>query len=182
MMPATVQDARDLMIASVLSDDPVLFIDDRWLYDDIDELAPIELLDLNTQGPKVIREGSDCTLVGASFSTKLCLLAANELSNSGISCEVVDLRVINPLNYDEVVKSVLKTGRLCVADGGWTNCGLAGEVIAGVIERIDIRSLKSSPKRLTTVDAPAPTSRPLEEAYYVKPEDIVAAVKTMLEL
>ena len=176
VMPATAQDARDLLIASVLCDDPVIYIDDRWLYEVEQDMLPVVEKDLCMEGPQVLRAGTDCTLVGASFSTELCLRAAGALADEGIECEVVDLRVINPLRYDEIIHSVRKTGRLCVVDGGGKTCGLAGEIIAGVTECIEPAAMKASPARVTLPAAPAPTSRALENIYYTKPEDIVQAV------
>ena len=176
VMPATPQDARDLLIASVLCDDPVLYIDDRWLYEVEQDVLPVVEKDLKKEGAQILREGSDCTLVGAGYSTELCLRASDTLLSKGISCEVVDLRVINPLNYDVVLDSVRKTGYLCAVDGGWRTCGLAGEVIAGVTERIEPTEFRASPIRITLPDAPAPTSRVLENIFYSKPEDIVEKV------
>ena len=89
---------------------------------------------------------------------------------------MVDLRVINPLRHDEIARSVRKTGRLCAVDGGWRTCGLAGEIIAGVVERVDPAVMKAAPVRLTLPDAPAPTSKALENIYYTRPDDIVQAV------
>ncbi|MCG3117554.1 MAG: alpha-ketoacid dehydrogenase subunit beta [Candidatus Manganitrophus sp. SA1] len=176
VMPSTPEDARDLLIASVLSNDPVLYIDDRWLYGIEQEVSSIVEKDLSTEGPKVIREGTDCTLVGNSYSTQLCLEAAKSLDLQGVSCEVIDLRVVSPLIYDEIIASVEKTKRLCVVDGGWSTCGLAGEIIAGVSERTRPSLLEAAPIRLTLPNAPAPTSAPLESTYYFKSADIVAAV------
>jgi pyruvate/2-oxoglutarate/acetoin dehydrogenase E1 component len=176
VMPATPEDARDLLIASVLSNDPVLYIDDRWLYDVEQEVPPIVEKDLCMQFPLVARQGVDCTLVGSGYTTQLCLSAADTLGAQGVSCEVVDLRVLNPLRFDSIVESVRKTGRLVVVDGGWRTCGVAGEVIAGVVERIEPTTLKCAPMRLTLPDAPAPTSKVLEDAYYLKPDDVVQAV------
>ncbi len=181
VMPATPQDARDLLISSVLSNDPVVYIDDRWLYDVEQDLPPIVEKDLRSEFPKVLRVGSDCTLVGSSYSTHLCLQAARNLEEKGVSCEVIDLRVINPLIFDEIAASVTKTRRLCVADGGWNTCGLAGEVIAGVIERTGPASLYSAPIRLTLPNAPAPASGPLETVYYLQSKDIVTAVLRLVE-
>ncbi len=181
VMPATPLDARDLLIASILCDDPVLYIDDRWLYDIEQEFTPIVELDLKTQTPQVLRSGTDCTLVASSFSTQLCLEAAQQLATQGIDCEVIDLRVINPIDYSAIIASVQKTGRLCAVDGGWKTCGLAGEIIAGVTESIAPSVLKSSPKRLTLPDAPAPTSKVLEEMYYLKSDDIAIAVSKMMK-
>ena len=99
VMPATVSDARDLLIAAVLSDDPVLYVDDRWLYDDRAALGPAAPVDMRTVGPKVLREGKDVTLVGAGWTTKLALEASLLLEKEGISAEVIDLRMINPIDH-----------------------------------------------------------------------------------
>jgi len=180
VMPATVADARDLLIASVLCDDPVLYIDDRWLYELEDELPPIQEISLEEQGSVVRRVGSDITLAGAGYSLEQCMLAAEAVEKEGISCEVVDLRVLNPIDCTAVNDSVLKTGHLCAVDGGWKNCGLAGEVLANVVENVEPRFMKSTPVRLTLPDAPAPTSRPLEEAYYTNVDEIVSVVKSKI--
>ncbi|TAK42803.1 MAG: alpha-ketoacid dehydrogenase subunit beta [Betaproteobacteria bacterium] len=166
VMPATVADARDLLIASVLSPDPVVYIDDRWLYDQTDDLPPIVELDLADVRPKVLREGDDLTLASAGHSTRIALDAAIRLAEQDVRAEVVDLRVLNPMNLDVVIESVRRTGRLLAVDGGWRTCGLAGEVIARVSEAIAPREWRAAPKRLTLPDAPAPTSRVLESIYY----------------
>jgi pyruvate/2-oxoglutarate/acetoin dehydrogenase E1 component len=180
VMPSSANDARDLLIASVLADDPVLYIDDRWLYDNTEECREIDLTPLHQQFPKVVKQGSDITLVSSSYTTKLCSIAAEKLLDFGISAEVIDLRVINPIEYEPIISSVKKTQRLCVVDGCWTNCGLAGEIIAGVSERIEIGVLKIKPKRITLTDTPAPTSKVLEDTYYIKVENIVNYVKSIL--
>lgn len=180
VMPATAIDARNLLIASVLSDDPVLYIDDRWLYSVESPDEPIIEVDLASQIPQVLRTGSDCTLVGSGYSTQLCLEAAEELSANGIECEVVDLRVLNPIAYTPIVESVRKTGRLCAVDGSWRTCGLAGEILAGVIEEIEPGVLKATPRRITLPDAPAPTSKALEDIYYTQPSQISSVVMKMV--
>lgn len=180
VMPSTPTDARDLLIASVLGNDPVVFIDDRWLYSLEEELPPIRELRLTEQMPAVRVAGTDVTMVACSYSSHLCRLAALELKGHGISAEVIDLRIINPLHCAAVVASVRKTGRLLAVDGDWSTCGLAGEVIARVAETIPPSAFKASPRRLTLPDAPAPTSKPLEQAYYFQSADIAAAALKLL--
>lgn len=180
VMPATPRDARDLLIAAVLCDDPVLYIDDRWLYGWEDELPPIVESRLEREGPRILRPGNDLTLVGAGYSTRLCLQAAEALSKDGINVEVVDIRVLNPLDAESIIASAARTGRLLVVDGGWRTCGIAGEIIARVCEGVSPGSLKRPPRRLTLPDAPAPTSAPLERAYYFGVGEIVAAAKELL--
>jgi len=172
VMPATVSDARDLLVAAVLCDDPVMYIDDRWLYELEDDLAPITELDLATQGPRCLAAGSDITIVGAGYSTQLAMKARQALGGQSVSAEVIDLRVLNPFEPKAIIASVQKTGRLLVVDGGCRNAGFAGEVIASVAERVDPSSLRKPPRRLTLPDAPAPTSRVLERLYYPTADDV----------
>jgi len=180
VMPATPMDARDLLISSVLCDDPVLYIDDRWLYDLTEEETDVVETPLQEIGPIRRKEGDDITIVACSHSVKLAIQAAQTLSKEGINCDVIDLRVINPLDIDLVCDSVKKTGRLLAVDGDWTNCGLAGEIIAGVSEDSAFRSLKCPPARVTLVDAPAPTSGPLEKIYYPTFEKVVTVAKKLV--
>ena len=180
VMPATVSDARDLLIASVLSDDPVLYIDDRWLYSLSDELPAAQDVSINAVAPLVALGGNDITIVGAGFSTKLALDAAEDLLGCGISAEVVDLRVINPLDTSLVVESVKKTGKLLVVDGGLETCCLAGEVIASVVERAGIDALKSAPGRITLPSSPAPTAKVLEDVYYPTRQKVVEMAKKVI--
>lgn len=177
VMPATPADARDLLIASVLSDQPALYIDNRWLYEREAELPPSRDVDLDKQGPQILRAGEDITLVGSGYATWLCEQAADILAADGIDCEVIDLRVLNPFDGAEIAHSVERTGRLVAVDDGWSTCGLSAEIIASAAERVSPDAYKSRPSRITLPDAPAPTSRVLEEAYYPTVETVVEAVR-----
>lgn len=180
VMPATVADARDLLISAVLSDGPALYLDDRWLYDEAAVLGPVEELKIQELGPRILREGSDLTLCAAGFSVKLCLLAANALAEDGHSVEVIDLRIVNPLRREPIVRSVARTGRLIAVDGGWLTCGLAGEIIASACEGTSPSQWKSAPRRVTLPDAPAPTSRALEERYYPEVSDLIKLARSVI--
>ena len=180
VMPASVQDARDLLISSVLCDDPVLYIDDRWLYERRAELNPITERPLGGEGPKLVRSGSHVTLVGAGYSAYLCEQAADALAAEGVQAAVVDVRVLNPLDPRVILESVATTGRLCVVDGSWRTAGFAGEIVALATESLDPGIWLAAPRRVTLPDAPAPTSRPLEDAYYPKVREVVEAVKAMV--
>ncbi len=180
VMPATPRDARDLLIASVLCDQPVLYIDNRWLYERECDDSEIVELRLEDERPRVLRPGADVTLVGSGYATWLCEQAAEILSDRGIDAEIVDLRVLNPLDIAPVTASAAKTGRLFVADDGWRNCGMAGEIIAATMERLEPAVFKSRPARLTLPDAPAPTSKPLEAAYYPTAGNVADAVVEMM--
>jgi pyruvate dehydrogenase E1 component beta subunit len=180
VMPSTPADARDLLVASVLCDDPVLYIDDRSLYGLEEELPPVRELDLREERPRLARQGDDLTLVGCSYSALLCRDAASHLAARGIECDVIDLRVLNPLDRDEVIASVRRTGRLLVVDGDWSSCGLAAEIVASVLEAIEPGRLRARPVRVTLPDAPAPTSAPLERSYYPTVDQVVGKALVML--
>lgn len=180
VMPSTVADARDLLIASVLSPDPVMYIDDRWLYDQEAELKPVVELDLSIQKPLITMSGNDITIVSSGHTSMLARNAAESLLAKNISCEVIDLRILNPFLADDIILSVKKTQNLLVVDSGTMTGSFSGEVISKVVENIPTSCLRNPPKRLALPDAPAPTSRVLESAYYLKENDIEEAVSRML--
>jgi pyruvate dehydrogenase E1 component beta subunit len=179
VMPSTVADARDLLIASVLCDDPVLYIDDRWLYSRAAVLKRVEENPLAGEGPVIRSAGSDVTLIGAGYSAYLCEKAAALLAAEDISAEVIDIRVLNPFDPARIVESVERTGAVCIVDGGWGPAGFAAEVIASIAEAADPRLLKRLPLRITLPFAPAPASRVLEADYYPTAEKVVAAVRQL---
>ena len=179
VMPSSVADARDLLIASVLSDDPVMYVDDRWLYEREANLGEVVELDLAEQKPVVRIGGSDVTLVGSGYTTLLAEKASQLLKNDGINAEVIDLRVLNPFDPSVVLDSVNKTGRLLVIDSGCKSGGFAAEVISSVVENLDLRVLTSKPARIALPDAPAPTSRILEKDYYFSAKDVVNSVREL---
>ena len=108
VMPYSVQDARDLLIASVLCPDPVIYIDDRWLYEQTDYVGPITEKNIQDYNPNILIEGDQITIVGSSFSTYLAKEVALKLNNYDISSEVIDMRILNPMNISLIISSVLK--------------------------------------------------------------------------
>jgi pyruvate dehydrogenase E1 component beta subunit len=181
VMPSTVADARDLMIASVLCNDPVVYIDDRWLYDQEDELSSVVEMDLTTQKPLVTQTGTDITIVASGHASFLARETSIQLKKEYISSEVIDIRVLNPFDADVIVESLIKTNHLLVIDSGWLSSGFSAEVIAKVMERLPVDCLKKPPVRIALPDAPAPTSRVLEKAYYTSVDDVINAVKNILK-
>lgn len=183
VMPSTVEDARNLLISSVLSDDPVLFIDDRWCYDQIDEIGAVEELNLASEGPKVLKQGDDITIVGAGYAAYQGLLAAESLSADNVNAEVIDLRVLNPLNPESIISSVERTGRLCVVDNSNLSYGITGEILSRVYEALPASCFKCKPLRIALPDAPAPTSKKLEEDYYrpIRAESIRQSIVKLIK-
>ena len=178
VMPSTAYDAKGLLVAAVRDPNPVVFVDDRWLYG-AEDAVPEELYEVPL-GQGVVRQtGSDLTLVAASFMAQESLKAARDLARERIAVEVIDLRTVKPIDWELVFASVMKTGRLVVADGGWKTCGLAAEIVAMVGENL-FAYLKAPVKRVTLPDIPAPASSSLEKAYYPTAETICQAVRQVL--
>ena len=109
LMPYSVADARDMLISATICKDPVIYIDDRWLYETEEVLQPIKEKEITEFKPKVIKEGVDISLVATSFSTKLAMDLVPMLEDIGIKAEVIDVRSLNPFDPETIVKSVKKT-------------------------------------------------------------------------
>jgi len=181
VMPSTVADARDLLIASVLCKDPVVYIDDRWLYDQEADLQPIVETSLASQKPLITDSGRDLTIVASGHASLLARDAVKKLKDENISIEVIDIRVLNPFEAEVIVESILKTKHLLVIDSGWLSAGFSAEIVAKVMERIPVNCLKKPPVRIALPDASAPTSRVLEKEYYTTTDDVVNGVKGILK-
>jgi pyruvate dehydrogenase E1 component beta subunit len=175
VMPATPEDAKGLLAAAVYDGNPVMYIDDRWLYE---QRGPVPEEPYRTPIGKaaVRRAGRDLTLVASSFLLPQSLEAAAALARDGVDVEVIDLRTIKPWDREMVCASVRKTGRLLVADGTWTTGGVAAEIVATVASDA-FGHLKAAPGRLGLVDTPAPMSKPLEREYYLRADDVAEAVR-----
>ncbi|MFA7158490.1 MAG: transketolase C-terminal domain-containing protein [Kiritimatiellia bacterium] len=178
VMPATAYDAKGLLIAAIRDDNPVIFIDERWLYSEKCHVPKAAYAVPIGKGI-VRRSGKDLTIVAISYMLKEAMLAADILKAQGIDAEVIDPRTLAPLDLELIVKSVRKTGRLLVADVGWLTGGVSGDIVARVTERA-FESLKAAPARLALPDCPAPMSAPLEKAYYPRADDIVEVARNLV--
>ena len=180
VMPSTPYDAKGLLVASIEDDNPVVYIDDRWLYNFEGEV-PEEIYSVPIGKGIVRREGEDVTVVATSYMAHEAMKAAESLGREGIDAEVIDLRSLKPLDENLLFNSVKKTGRLIIADGGWKTCGVGAEISALVTESI-FEHLKAPIMRVSLPDTPAPASSVLERVYYKKAEDIVSTVKKLMEV
>jgi pyruvate dehydrogenase E1 component beta subunit len=178
VMPSTPYDAKGLMIEAIRDPNPVIFIDDRWLYDH-EGVVPEEVYGVEIGKGVVRREGKGITLIATSFMAHESMKAVQELEKEGIDVEFIDPRTVKPIDQDLILKSVIKTGRLLVVDGGWKTCGLAAEISAMVSENV-FEYLKAPIKRVTLPDCPAPASAELEKEFYKYSVDIVEAVKQVM--
>ncbi|HRV43484.1 MAG TPA: pyruvate dehydrogenase complex E1 component subunit beta [Syntrophales bacterium] len=178
VMPATPYDAKGLMLAAIRDPNPVVFVDDRWLYGQ-EGPVPEEPYEVEIGRGRLVRGGKDVTLVASSWMVHEAERAALLLEGEGIGAEVIDLRTIKPLDIDLILSSLDKTGRLVVVDGGWRTCGLAAEVAALAAEG-GFGSLKAPVVRVTLPDCPAPASAALEKVYYRTAADICRAARKLV--
>jgi pyruvate dehydrogenase E1 component beta subunit len=180
VMPATPADAKGLMIAAIEDQNPVVFVDDRQLYGQI-EHVPEKPYTVEIGKAIVRRSGNDVTIAAVSYMVHEALEAADRLQSEGIDAEVIDLRTVKPIDRELLVRSVAKTGRLVVADTGWKSFGLSAEISALISESDNaFKALKSPVRRVALPDCPAPASRVLEDVYYSTFWDILRTVKATL--
>ena len=181
VMPSTPYDAKGLLVASIEDDNPVVYIDDRWLYAQTGEV-PEELYSVPIGRGVVRKEGKDVTVVATSYLVHEANKAAEVLENESISVELIDLRSLKPMDENLLFKSVKKTGRLVIADGGWKTCGVAAEISAKIAESSVFTQLKAPIMRVSLPDSPAPASSALEKLYYKKAEDIILTIRKLMEV
>jgi pyruvate/2-oxoglutarate/acetoin dehydrogenase E1 component len=178
VMPSTPYDLKGLLVAAVRDDNPVLLVDDRWLYE-VQGEVPEELYEIPLGQGIIRRPGSQATVAATSFMVHEALKAAAALEKQGVDLEVLDLRSVKPLDQELLFASVIKTGRLVVADAAWKTCGVAAEIAALAAEHL-FADLKGPVLRVTLPDLPAPASAALEKLYYPTHQDIEAAVLKLL--
>lgn len=180
VMPTTAHDAKGLLTASIEDDNPVIFLEHRWLHG-IADVVPEAHYTVPLGKARAMREGNDVTLVATSYMALEALRAADEFGSEGVSAEVIDLRTVRPWDEQTVLASVRKTGRLVVADTAWKLFGVSAEIVATVTERA-FDALKSAPERVASPDYPSPTSPVLADGFYPRAGDVVLAAKRTLGL
>ena len=178
VMPSTPYDAKGLMIASIRDPNPVVFLADLRLARRR-EPVPRDAYEIPLGVADIKRSGEDVTVVALASLVHVAVDVADKLEAEGVSVEVIDPRSLVPLDWDTIVSSVRKTGRLVVADPARRLCGMAAEIIAGVTERA-WESLRSQPRRVTWPDIPVPFSPALEKVLDIGADDIDQAVRATL--
>lgn len=178
LTPATVEDARGMLWPALLDPDPVLIFEHAQLYNlegDTGEWATIDI-----RRAKIRRAGSDLTLITYGGSLGKALAAAEELAGEGIECEVIDLRVLRPLDDATLLASVCKTHRALVVDEGWCSGSLSAEIITRIIEQ-GFYELDAPPARVCSAEVPIPYPRHLEEAALPQVASIIAAAHELCQ-
>ena len=177
--PYDAADAKGLLKAAIRCEDPVVFLENELLYGRSYEVPMGDDHVLPIGKARVMREGTDVTIVSYSIGVGLSLDAADRLAEDGIKAEVIDLRTIRPLDKATVLASLAKTNRLVVAEEGWPTCSVGSEILAICMEE-GFDDLDAPVLRITNEDVPMPYAANLEKAALVNADKIVAGVRRTL--
>lgn len=181
VMPSSAYDVKGLLAAAIRDDNPVIFLEHRWLYW-MEGQVPEEPYIVPLGKARVAREGKDVTIIATSWMNVEAYKAAEILHHKhGVEAEIVDPRTIYPLDTETIVASAKKTRQVIVADYGWEFCGFSAEVAALVSEQC-FGKLKSPVTRIAFPHTQCPTTRPLENEFYPNAVDIIRAVEKKLNL
>ena len=175
VVPATPYDAKGLLIQAIRDDDPVIFMENKVLYQTEGDV-PEDPYAIPFGEANIVREGSDATIVALGRMVNHAEQAAEQLEGEGIDCEIIDPRTTSPMDWDTILESVEATGRLVAADEAHPRCGIAADVVARVAQDA-FSDLKAPPRMVTAPHTPVPFSPVLEDAYVPTTESIAAAVR-----
>ncbi len=178
VVPSNPNDAKGLLKAAIRDDDPVIFMESEQMYGDKGEVPEGEYI-IPIGVAEIKREGTDVTIVSFGKIIKEAYKAADELEKDGISCEIIDLRTVKPLDYEAILKSVKKTNRLVVLEEAWPFGNVATE-ITYMVQSKAFDYLDAPVVKINTADTPAPYSPVLLEEWLPNYEDVIKAVKKVL--
>lgn len=177
--PATPHDAKGLLKAAIRDDDPVLFLEHKYLYRRLKEDVPEDDYVVPIGKAIVRREGSDVTVVTFGAMVHVALEAASRLEEDGIDLEVLDLRTLAPLDRPAILESVARTSRALVLHEASRTGGIGGEIAACIAEE-GFEYLDAPVTRLASIDTPVPYSPPLERAFMPDLGKVVDAVRRLV--
>jgi pyruvate dehydrogenase E1 component beta subunit len=176
--PSTAADAKGLLKAAIRDPNPVMFLENEILYGHSSPVPKLDDYVLPIGRARVVRSGSDVTIVAWSMGMSYALKAADELAKENISAEVIDLRTLKPMDSDTIVESVKKTGRLVTVEEGWRQSGVGAEIAARVMEQA-FDYLDAPVERVTGKDVPMPYAANLEKLALPSVADVIAAAKAV---
>ncbi|MDO6485260.1 pyruvate dehydrogenase complex E1 component subunit beta [Shimia thalassica] len=176
VMPYSAADAKGLLKSAIRDPNPVIFLENEILYGRSFDVPAMEDFTIPFGKAKIWREGTDVTLVSFGIGMQYALEAAEKLDEDGISAEVIDLRTLRPIDYDTVLKSVMKTNRCVTVEEGWP-VGSIGNHLAATIMQKAFDYLDAPVLNCTGKDVPMPYAANLEKLALVTTNDVIAAVK-----
>jgi len=177
--PFSAADAKGLLKAAIRDPNPVIFLEHEILYGRSFEVPDLDDYVLPIGKARILREGSDVTLVGFSHGLTYALEAADALASDGISAEIIDLRTLRPMDITTIIASVKKTNRLVTIEEGWSVCGIGAE-IASVVMVQAFDHLDAPVMRVSGKDVPMPYAANLEKLALPSADDVMQAAKAVL--
>jgi len=180
IVPSNPYDAKGLLKSAIRDDDPVIFMESEQMYGDKGEV-PEEEYTIPIGIAEIKRKGTDVTIVSFGKIIKEAYIAADELEKEGISCEIIDLRTIRPMDHNTILESVKKTNRLVILEEAWPFGSVSSEITYIVQERA-FDYLDAPIQRITTADTPAPYSPVLLKEWLPNAKDVIKAVKKVAYL
>ncbi|NNC48022.1 MAG: pyruvate dehydrogenase complex E1 component subunit beta [Sphingomonas sp.] len=174
--PYDAADSKGLLKAAIRSEDPVVFLENELLYGQSFDVPDVDDYVLPIGKARVMREGSDVTIVSYSIGVGVALDAANKLAEEGIDAEVIDLRTLRPLDTGTVLTSLAKTNRMVCVEEGWPGCSISSELAAVAMEQ-GFDDLDAPVLRVANEDVPLPYAANLEKMALIDADKVVAAVK-----
>ncbi len=179
VIPSSPYEAKGLLISAIRSKDPVLFFEPMKLYRAFKEEVPETSYEIPLGKANVGKEGKDVTIIAWGTMYHVSLLAAKKIEESGIDCEVIDLRTINPMDMDTIINSVKKTGRAVIVHEGPRNAGMGAEISAQITEKAML-SLHAPPVRVTGYDIPYPFYK-TEKFYLPDIEKVIIGINKVMD-
>lgn len=179
VMPATPYDAKGLLLAAIADNNPVIFIEHRWLHG-IRDHVPERHYFLPLDTARILRRGDDVTIVAFSYMAIEALRAAKHLAIYNIEVEIISMHAVNPLDINTVRESIKRTGRLLIADCGARSVGMSAEITAQICE-LSFSSLRCPPRRVSLPDHPVPTSSALANLCYPGPDTLIRETLALLD-
>ncbi|HEY0597687.1 pyruvate dehydrogenase complex E1 component subunit beta [Sphingopyxis sp.] len=176
--PYDAADAKGLLKAAIRTEDPVVFLENELLYGRSFDVPEVDDFVLPIGKARIMRQGSDVTIVSYSIGVGLALEAADQLAGEGIDAEVIDLRTIRPLDTATVLASLKKTNHLVIVEEGWPTCSIASELAMVAMEH-GFDDLDAPVMRVCNEDVPLPYAHNLERAALIDTPRVVAAVKAV---
>ena len=179
VIPSSAYDTKGLLIQAVRDNDPVIFFEHKFMYDQVSDDVPEEMYAVPFGEANIVREGGDVTIVAIAWMVHQAKAAAEILAGEGIECQIVDPRTTSPLDEDTIIECVEETGRLVVVDEAYPRCNM-GTDISALVAREAFGALKAPIQVVSPPHVPVPFAPELEDAFIPSPEKIAEAVrKTM---
>jgi len=180
LIPSSAYDAKGMLVSAISDPNPVIILEHRWFHY-VEGVVPSNIYKSDIKKPKVISKGKDLTIVVSSYNVNEIIFCSEILKEFKIYLEIIDLRVLRPLNVNPILKSVRKTKKLIIFEIGNKTYGVGAEIIASILEK-NHNIFDYPPSRVGLPDSPTPSTRGLAKKFYPNQKDIMKQIINQLNL